>query len=56
MQFFHLQMLFISMKIYIVVTDVVMTFLVPAEIVMQRVVIALFMTQCYPPNNSNVMR
>ena len=33
----------ISMKIYIVVTDIVMMLLVPADSVMQRVVITLFM-------------
>ena len=39
----------------IVVSDVVMTLLVPAESVNKRVVITLFMTSRYPLNNSDVM-
>ena len=44
MRFYCLQSLFISMKICIVVTDVMSTLLVPAESVMSHVVISLFMT------------
>ena len=43
---------FVSMKICSVVTDIVMTLLVPAERVMFHVAI-LFMTRRYPLNNSN---
>ena len=43
MQFYRLQSLFISMKICIVVKDIVMMLLVPAESVMYCVFIALFM-------------
>ena len=45
----------ISTKKCIVVTDVVMTLLVPAESVNTRVVITLFMTLRYPLNNSDVI-
>ena len=45
----------ISMKQCIIVTDVVMMLLVPAESVNTRVVITLFMTWRYPLNNSDVI-
>ena len=46
---------FISMKICIVVTDIVVTLLVPADSVMWRVVITLYMTSPYPLKNSKVI-
>ena len=42
MRFYRLKCVFISMKICVVVTDVVMTLFVPTESVILRVVITLF--------------
>ena len=51
MEFYRLQSVFVFMKNCIGVTDVVMTLLVPAEIVMLGVFKTLRMTWRYPLNN-----